>query len=384
MGFVSKRGIFLPFRGKKGDIMNEIYFFLFQLILVAIVLLALFQFTNNVASNLAFEKRFISIDMGLLTTVINYVPGTLRTVYSPLPLDVRLEAVLKKNLVSITDLDVDLPPTLYWFLSNNYTKLTEDAVSLRSVPKDDFLMVPQLNFFKTGKSIYFDDSKVNPLQKVCPVLDTPKMGINNGVAIVKVLPDVKDYSIGDHPVNRIATSLENKYHDMFSQSNFEFKKVIETQKPICFTNVRTLPDLIIAIGDSGENREAGSLVIYFPVDSASLRSRKLACYLMNELLTPESEVLYAQIMPVNAISLVKESRLCVLKQRTIEEEPLTIFVDISKFNEDQINVDNVVEAIHSAVLRYYGESPAEVKGMTVSIIPPKLVTETIDGESLER
>jgi hypothetical protein len=366
--------------------MHEMYFLMFQAILVMLVVLALLQYTNNVATDLGFEKRFTSMDISLLTTAIYYAPGTLTHSYWPIDFLVPMDFIFADSAVDIMERGQELH-VFYWFLSDMNIDALDDTVKLNAhrLPRelkageqpaaDEFVLgswfssgglalhrAQNITYYKTGRQVVFDKTKANPLQQVCPVVNTTdNMWETKRFFIAKVLPDAAGYSDSALHVNRLAQVISAKYP--------QFQLGLSLPATGSGSAVGAIPadaSLVLIFGDAQAEREAGSFIVYIPVDGKVLAERKLACLLINDVLTPKADVFYAQIMPAYLDSLKPDSPLRVFKERSNPDQ-LLVFIDISKFANDQVDIDNTADAIYRAIARFYGiyDLPG-VQGKTLS------------------
>ncbi len=373
MGFVSeKRGSLASklSRNRKASILHEIYFFTFQLLMVIIVFLALMQYVNNVASGIGFQKRYTSIDVGLLTTAVFFAPGTMTHAYHPVFFPIPIDVIFADNIVNLKEANKDINK-MYWFLSDqNLDPLTDTKrltpPDIESLNPDNIIDLPRLAFeaaqnaaasynisyFKTGGKVSLYPEKINPLQVVCPVINTTDpVSQSKKVFIAKVLPKKEDYSNLSIPTNRIVQVLSRQYSQYFTAA----PNPVKSGEGSAITAIPSDSDLIIIIGDSGEEREPRSLVAYIPADQDTLKARKLACLLINDILTPETAVFYTQIVPVFQDSISKESPLNVFKEASTKDQVM-VFLDIANFDDAEVDVDKTVESIYRAVQRYYGNT----------------------------
>jgi hypothetical protein len=211
---------------------------------------------------------------------------------------------------------------------------------------------PSINYYKTGRKIAFNEQEINALQIVCPVINTTiKDWRSKKVFIAKVLPKKEDYADAELPSNRIAQILSARYSNIEVSGAQAARPAAQGSRVI--SAIPSDAELVIVLGDSGEEREPGSLVAYIPADNNLLKARKFACFLVNDLLTDRSIVFYVQIMPVYPDALDKESPLTVFKERSGTDQVM-VFLDISRFTEEQVDVDNTANAIYRAIQRYYG------------------------------
>jgi len=69
------------FNNKKG-ISHDLFFNVFELILAAIVIIALLQFVNDVAEQTIFAKNYFARDMSLLVNALYAAPGDVAYIYN--------------------------------------------------------------------------------------------------------------------------------------------------------------------------------------------------------------------------------------------------------------------------------------------------------------
>ena len=385
MGFVQKkRGsvVCKPFLGKRADILHEIYFLIFQLFMVFVVVIALVQYINNVATDLGFEKKFTALDIGLLTTTVYSAPGTLIHDYVPIPFPVPMDFIFSDSTVNIKERGKELN-MMYWYLSDKNLDVIGGELDIPASPYAEGMgeelaqlreaaggaNPPQVNFtyYKSGRQVVFGSQEANPLQLVCPVINTTDEGWQSKkVFIAKVLPGAEDYANLELPVNRIAQILSSRYSNM--QVAGPGVSASSSGGGSLISAIPADADIVIILGDSGEDREPGSLVAYVPINSNLLKTRKFSCFLMNDLLTPETVVFYSQIMPVYTDVLADQSPLRVLRDQSSTQQVI-LFLDIAKFSDDQVDVDNTALAIYRAIERYYGGYElGEIAGATFSFV----------------
>ncbi|NQU79769.1 metallophosphoesterase [Candidatus Woesearchaeota archaeon] len=316
--------------------------------MVFIVSVSLMQYVNSIASDTSFEKRFTAIDMALITSVVHYAPGTLRYVYTvPARFDINVEAEFVNSDILLEQPGTELSPVKYWFLSGKNMDPFEGIASLQWIQDEtEVPSPPEVIFYRTGRGVSFNDAELNPLHIDCPYLNTTDDAWASKTFFVGKVLQGSDASDIENPANRIAQVLSSRY------SNF----VVDTSPVTGGSLISAIPpdaDIAIIVGDSGEMREPGSLVIYFPVSEDLINHRKLACMLVNDLLTPDTEVYYAQVMPVYTDSLPETSGLRIFKEASNPDQ-LMVFIDVSKFTSEQIDVNAISTAIYTAIARYYG------------------------------
>jgi hypothetical protein len=396
MGFVSKRGKIVcragtmpwfrtakwlsekTLTGKKAEVTNEFYYILFQLIFIVIILAALIQYVNHIATDLGFEKRFASIDMALTTTAVYYAPGTLKQTYRPIVFESPIDAEFSDSVIAITERGTQLPPVFYWYLRDTDMYDFREEIPIRALfsqSNEEGFEIPEITYYRTGLKISFDGQRTNALQLECPGINTTEPNWEaKKIFIAKILSSTQDYQNTELPTNRIAQILSARHGQITTNDQETITNNQETQRGEQVGQISAIPsdaDMIIAIGETGEERETGSLVVYVPADENLLRERKLGCFLINELLTDETTAHYVQVMTVYPEMLESDSPLRIFKERARQDQ-LIVFLDISNFDDDKIDEENAAEAISNAVIRYYGGGDIEpVTGATLTYIEPE-------------
>ena len=165
-----KRGRNLLFRNKKA-ISNELFFNVFELVLAAIVILALYNFINSVVDSTIFEKNYLARDLAMLTNTVYSSPGDLSYTYSETSRKFMFIFDFKHNSVQVTDksragffssipADSDLPVS-YLFAENK-------NLAFGPVIVDEGLI--KIGFIKSegGVNVY------NPVDYAAVTLDSKK------------------------------------------------------------------------------------------------------------------------------------------------------------------------------------------------------------------
>ena len=78
---IKKRGTYFIFNGKKG-LTHELFFNVFELVLAAIVIIALFNFVNGVARDTIYEENFLARDLSILANTLYFAPGNVSYAYN--------------------------------------------------------------------------------------------------------------------------------------------------------------------------------------------------------------------------------------------------------------------------------------------------------------
>jgi hypothetical protein len=412
MGFVSKKRGSLAVRlhtSRKADMTPEMWFFIFMVLMVVGVGVTLFAYERNVVTDLSFEKRFTSIDVGMLTTSVFYAPGTLKHTYVPILFPVPIDIALNENsLVVIEEPGTELK-TYYWFFSDqSMDPLTADKqlrlppLELEEFEEEEsaikrfikaitsvFEQLPDYPFtyYKTGGRISFSQHDVNPLQLTCPSINTSDPNYkSNQIFLAKVLKDKEDYDNKKLPANRIVQTFKAASAGNLQVTASDQRTIFEEGPKV--TAIPKTAKIVIAVGDSGEEREKGSLVIYIPANKNLMKNRKLACFIINDLLTPDTTVFYSQVMPVVVESIEEDSPLSVFKELPDPDNQLMVFINTAPFanlSATQIKYHSIADAIQRAIIRYYGVyGPGRVPGYTFKMAEVSAEPQTQEEQEVEQ
>lgn len=77
-----KRGKILAVKGKKGGIVHEQFFNIFEIALAILILLALLKFIYDISNKTIFEKNYMARDLAILLNTLYSAPGEVRYDYS--------------------------------------------------------------------------------------------------------------------------------------------------------------------------------------------------------------------------------------------------------------------------------------------------------------
>lgn len=380
--------------------LHESLFFLFQMVLVVLVFVALLQYVNTVASDVGFFKRYTSIDLGLLVTALHAAPGTIKHSYSSIQFPIPIEADFANSIVRVSEVGRPLVSE-YWFLSDLNINVVafrlrsgllrqKEVTQLEKLVKGEQKEIHLIDatFYKSPGRMKPDEMKVNPLQLPCPSLNSTDLfwDRQKKVLIGKVFQDKAQLSDGTLPINRIAQILSAQSSAILVNvptkaspqqaspqnpasggllaekkgfvSEEESAEVIVAQQSEASQFIPSAEDFkqadsIILLGTTASADAAGALRVYIPASKEnSMKSRKLACLTLNKLLTPGTEVSFVQIFPVFQQQIDKKSPLQGLFVMSDETKP-TIFLDLGSFAPNEINVENTAYAIFNGIHQYY-------------------------------
>ncbi|MBI5398108.1 glycoside hydrolase family 104 protein [Candidatus Woesearchaeota archaeon] len=401
---MKKRGAHSDKFGKHASMLHESLFFLFQMVLVLFVFIALLQFVNNVATDVGFNKRYTSIDLGLMVTALSASPGTIKQSYSSIHFPVPFEADFAGSIVSVGEVDKPLK-SAYWFLADlnmdivafqlrsGLLKQDKTVTKLQELVSGEQKEIHLIDatFYKSPGRLKSDEMKVNPVQLSCPSFNTTDVfwDQQKKVLIAKIFASKAQFADGNLPLNRIAQILSAQStailvnvqtkaapaQESQAQSQPAGSALSSSSKPvytqqeesaqiIAAQETQTAPlipsadefaqaDMIIVLGTTASADAAGALRAYIPAAQVnSMKSRKLACLIINKLLTPATEVSFVQVLPVFKQQADKKSPLQALFAVSDEQKPI-IFLDLGSFAANEINVENAAYAIFNGVHRYY-------------------------------
>ena len=128
MIYKKKRTISI-FNDKRG-IAHELFFNIFELVLAAIVLLALLYFINDVAAQTIFEKNYMARDLAALTNKIYAAPGEVTYNYNENVQDFKFDFVGNKIEVSGVQ-DKDSTNVFYLFAKNTNMPMADKTLEYK-------------------------------------------------------------------------------------------------------------------------------------------------------------------------------------------------------------------------------------------------------------
>ena len=128
---IEKRGKVL-FNSKKG-ISNDLFFNVFEYMLAFVVLVALFQFVNEIIEQTIFEKNYLARDIALLVNTLSAAPGEITYTYNEDTSKFLVEFNENVIIVYEADKDPDLRNTFYIY--------GEHETFPVNIPSDDTLEI---------------------------------------------------------------------------------------------------------------------------------------------------------------------------------------------------------------------------------------------------
>lgn len=116
---IKKRGMKSALPGKEG-MTHDLFFNMFELVLAAIVIIALINFVTDAVSKSIFEKNYLARDLALLVNTIYSAPGELTYNYEQSLDNYQFEFDFRQNQVLVHEKEdkVEESPTSYIFAEN--------------------------------------------------------------------------------------------------------------------------------------------------------------------------------------------------------------------------------------------------------------------------
>jgi hypothetical protein len=94
-----KRGI-----NCKGDIPSQALFFLFEILMVMVVLVALLSYVDSIKKNTLFEKNYLARDIALTLNTLGTVPGNIFYLYSNPKVELKnFDIILNNNFAGVKE-----------------------------------------------------------------------------------------------------------------------------------------------------------------------------------------------------------------------------------------------------------------------------------------
>jgi hypothetical protein len=170
--------------------------------------------------------------------------------------------------------------------------------------------------------------------------------------------------------SKVKTTSTLNSASSFDESQTYFDRIVNiltADSRGTYTGAHISPDITIGFGGPGDDLVDKGIKIFISAESYNLRAnRKFACLLINELLTPESSVEFAQIIPVTPSKFAANHPLNYL-QKANEEGKISVFIDLGRFAESETNPENIAYAVDNALSKFYNtELDYFIDGFTVN------------------
>ncbi len=323
-----KFNLFLSKRGEDQKAPEAILIPLAGLLVVLFVIfLPLLSIAKDVKEKTVFERNFLALDLGTITTAITNSPGNL---YIDYPKDTfwffynfeknNVKVIDKANVVSVE--------SNYPFIedkgnSYSYAELEPDFGD-KSASKENLVEAVKIRLVKRGNLITFEEQEeLEPtiVKLSCPSIDTKA--------------DIKEKRIfiqkGENEVaTEFASSLIKKFAERGIEASAEEGGDINVLLDTGPEDSSKYLEIFINSGSEGEIEE---------------KNRKLACLILKRMLS-DTELL----------EMVRETSVSLTDSFKDEDKDKIIFLlQMSGLSiDDEISINAVVSSIYDSILEYYG------------------------------
>jgi len=305
-------------KGKKGDMEQTIYFVIFEIILVAITAIALFNYTNNLAKSTSFEREAMSRDLALLIDTIYMAPGNLHYTYDNNYTTFDFRVIFGNSIVEVSEEGKPITPFFYYGANPN---IKMDAYQQTS--KDVF------SFSKSDNEIKLN-SEFNKDLFYCPYVNTTKKDWS-------IVLDT-DFSYGIQRAQKITGTPNQKKETIKDKQNE-----------------------IISFYMGDEESTQNPLKIYILSDSNQIaKSRKLACKIANWLMQgAKTKFTSTEIIPTYESKDESDQKYILTKDKA------QVFVEAGNINFPYEDLDaeksRYFLILNNALRDYFGETePGEL------------------------
>lgn len=140
-------------KNKKGDLINSLYFILFEILLIATTTVVLLKYVDNNANGTHFEQSYLAVDNSLLLSTISHVPGDVKINYRTRHFNLHNNQFnFDENKVTVTQNDLSLYNQYFSDLHYNFEL-------------DDVDQKSEINYVKKGNVITNNFEKIDNLCK---------------------------------------------------------------------------------------------------------------------------------------------------------------------------------------------------------------------------
>ena len=287
---------------------HELYFIIFQVILITTVAFTLFSFVSNVSEDTFIEKQFLSRDLALLLNTINTAPGNIHYIYSLEDATPSFDFILVNQKVTIQELIKETQTsTEFPYAENLLFQLSSSKIEKG---------VQKIEFENSDYELKIDKKTTKKLNKLkYPYIDTKANIQDKKIAflsgILKNPSNEEEYEEGNSFLSPIIPSIQSKERIVSTDES------IKLMSPNIYIDQEV--DLIIAIN----NNEPKEFKIYIPSNPDVIKqSRKLASLIANKLIENEKFTKVPIIIPIdssiNAPSINIETNNDILKKSRAE------------------------------------------------------------------
>jgi hypothetical protein len=198
---------------KKGDVTSKTLFFLFEIMLVIIVMVALLNYVNSIKDNTIFEKKHLTRDIALTANLLSIAPGNIVYIYRGTELN-KFDFSFSNNIVQVKETDKDSSPD-YFFYSENI------LLNNKLIP---FKAEKSLILSKSGNTITSGDASDYKIFVIDPVIKTqgqkiiidPQDGATDSITddIFKISDDVKSINPNLFAITRAGKNVPGTVSDI--------------------------------------------------------------------------------------------------------------------------------------------------------------------------
>lgn len=313
--FIKKRGI-----GKKGALEN-ILFFLIDLIVVVIVFFLMMGYVDKVVESTTFEKNFLARDTALLIDTLYVSPG---------------------NIV------VDYPQDTFWFNFNfekNKVEVYEDSLLLIKKPSSYFIEDRNMEFvYKEIKPEKKVEDKKSFIEKYFSPLSyfyTSKPKLEEGTFVKLVFGKQGKEIVVDKKEEVKIESKLLECDDIETETVAGAPPVISWLVPNPNSLNQGLVDMIdnahisviTFVGNNPDNT-INSIKAYIPIEETRYKkSKRLACIILNNIITNDElkdVIKKNNLIDVTGISIIPSDFFSILKKGNI-----IVLIEIGNINIEE-------------------------------------------------
>lgn len=253
---MQKRGSCKLFNNKKAEgIETEIYYTIFEIVLVGIVVVALFAYIDSIRKDTMFEKTYLAKDLALMMDTIYAAPGNLRLSYSHQKLNIsefnfnfinQKAAVVESNIEGALELKYPFAADSYFLDEIDQIKVqkeipiqkTGESIKIKNVlpQKLNLLSCPAKELQKlSSDKIYVSQESINEIK--IPLKATLQLGDS--------ITDETEAIIGFH-----ATTEQTDVIEAYVNANSPF--AVESKQIACKIINNILIDPELSVFSSGQ------------------------------------------------------------------------------------------------------------------------------------
>jgi hypothetical protein len=320
---------------KRGDVTSKTLFFLFEVLLVIVIMVALLNYVNSIKDKTFFEKKHLSRDLSLLTNTLSVAPDNVFYSYSNpnIGLD-SFNFYFIDNIIEVKQTDEDSRPESFFYAQNNL--LINKVIHIKAEKK--------LAFIKSGITLFTKQD--NNLNKISFIKFEQK------ITNKKIIIDPQDGATGDITDKIFIISGHMKQSN---PNSFELTRDDKTISDGINDRKNTInnfgPHAVISITINSYQKDKNYIKAYYDIETNEPeKTKQLASFILNSVSDKfnDGTIDGVSIIPVN-LKHIKDDKT----KEILNNDKTIIVLEIGNINsvKGKKMLSQDISKIGSAIVR---------------------------------